>query len=367
MVKKKYLTTLSVVIVSVLLGALFYNNVAFATREVEYNLYFGDLHTHTSYSDGRGTPEDAFAAAKAAGADFMATTDHHSMLTAEEWMNTLQWAEEYTSADFVAMAGYEYGMAGIGEINVFNTADIPLVEQKLWGCYWNGTRKEALPTFYDWLSQQLGAIGHWNHPTEYVGPTNENFVNYAYWTEARDLSMGIIELWNDVNYEASYIMALDAGWHVMPAANSDTHSEDWISGSELRTVLFAPSLTPTDLYEAMTASRGYATQDKNLCIYYTLNGEIMGSVLSSSTSIYTASIHIEDPDDNPSDAITLVEIVSDGGNVVASLPTNDTTVDWTVTLSSETASYYYVRVTTASDVSGGEGVTAWTAPVWTGL
>jgi len=28
--------------------------------------------------------------------------------------------------------------------------------------------------------------------------------------------------------------------------------------------------------------------------------------------------------------------------------------------------YYYVRVTTASDFAGVEGVTAWTAPVWTG-
>ena len=32
-------------------------------------------------------------------------------------------------------------------------------------------------------------------------------------------------------------MALDAGWHVMPSANSDTHYDDWIAGHELRTVL----------------------------------------------------------------------------------------------------------------------------------
>ncbi len=28
--------------------------------------------------------------------------------------------------------------------------------------------------------------------------------------------------------------------------------------------------------------------------------------------------------------------------------------------------YFYVRVTTASDYWGNEGITAWTAPVWTG-
>jgi hypothetical protein len=35
-------------------------------------------------------------------------------------------------------------------------------------------------------------------------------------------------------------------------------------------------------------------------------------------------------------------------------------------VSSSTSRYYYVRVTTASDVTGGPGFTAWTAPVWTG-
>jgi len=41
-------------------------------------------------------------------------------------------------------------------------------------------------------------------------------------------------------------------------------------------------------------------------------------------------------------------------------------VDWEIPLTSVTARYYYLRVTTASNVSGSEGLTAWTAPVWTG-
>jgi hypothetical protein len=61
-----------------------------------------------------------------------------------------------------------------------------------------------------------------------------------------------------------------------------------------------------------------------------------------------------------------VEIVSDGGAVVASKSFNSATVEWTTTLTSDSAQYFYVRVTTASNLSGEEGVTAWTAPVWTG-
>ena len=152
----------------------------------------------------------------------------------------------------------------------------------------------------------------------------------------------------------------------MPAANSDTHATNWISGYEPRTVLLATSLTPSNLYGAISACRGYATLDQNLRISYTLNGMVMGSVLPSITTSYTASIHVEDPDGLASDAIMLVEIVSDGGKVVASMPGGGATFDWTVTLGSQTAHYFYLRISTASNVSGGPGATAWTAPVWTG-
>ena len=77
-------------------------------------------------------------------------------------------------------------------------------------------------------------------------------------------------------------------------------------------------------------------------------------------------IHIEDPDGSPEDIITRVEILSNHGEVAASMAGDDTVFDWSVTLESDTARYYYVRVGTASVLTGGDGVTAWTAPVWTG-
>ena len=49
-----------------------------------YNLYVGNLHSHTSYSDGSGTPAQAFEYARdVASIDFLAITDHHHVLTAE--------------------------------------------------------------------------------------------------------------------------------------------------------------------------------------------------------------------------------------------------------------------------------------------
>jgi len=368
MIQRTLLTAVVMTVIVVLAGPVFGGNLASAKdsdRPAIYNLYFGDLHTHTGYSDAyeASTPWDAYKAAINAGADFMAVTDHVAIwnaynkwvATPEEWDDILDAADFYTSRKFVAMAGYEAWLLGdLGEINVYNTREIPPGPL--------GYRQDRLPSFFDWLAQQPGAIGQFNHPL-YV---SDNFQDFGYYTPTRDIGMNIIEVYNDEFTENSYVMALDAGWHLMPSANSDTHYADWIASHEMRTVLLAETLTSENLYAAMSACRGYATLDKNLRISYTLNGEAMGSTLATLTSTYRAWIHIEDPDMVATDDVTLVEIVSDGGAVVASVPTQGTSVDLTVSLSSETANYYYLRVTTASSLEGGPGVTAWTAPVWTG-
>jgi len=93
----------------------------------------------------------------------------------------------------------------------------------------------------------------------------------------------------------------------------------------------------------------------------------MGSVLPEGESVFQADMHIEDPDAVASDAITLVEMVSDGGGVVVSMQGDGTALfDWSVALGSEAASCYFVRVCTESGDLGLLGVTAWAAPVWTG-
>ena len=332
-----------------------------------YNLYFGDLHTHTGYSDAydkESTPWQAYEAAIAAGADFMAVTDHIQLWNAyeawimdeEEWQDTLAAAEHYTSDEFVAMAGYEAWMlANCGEVNVYNIQELPERNPLLY-------RYDRLAKFYDWLADHPGAIGQFNHPL-YV---SENFMDYDYLSESRDSAMIIIEAFNEVYYEESYIMALDAGWHLMPSANSDTHYSDWIASHEMRSVLLAEELTPDHLYDAMRNCRGYATLDRNLEVYYTLNGEVMGSNLSDpGVTTYSASVQIYDPD-GAGDEVTLVEIVSDGGAVVASMPADSTEVDLTFQIESDSARYFYVRITTASPLEGEAGVTAWTSPVWTG-
>jgi hypothetical protein len=105
---------------------------------------------------------------------------------------------------------------------------------------------------------------------------------------------------------------------------------------------------------------------KNPRIDHQVNGAVVGSTISDQAATCMAVVRIVDPDDVPSDQITKVEIIFDGGRVVATLDASDTTVEWTVELPSEDASYFYVRASTASNVPGEEGLTAWPASIWTG-
>ncbi len=344
-----------------------------------YNLYFGDLHAHTDWSDGaKGTtPWDAFTAAKASGdADFFATTDHthygygQGWLTPSRWAQTLAWANHFTDDTFVGFAGYELWLPAVGEMNIFNATRM----FGQWGNpgdrgFNNGIRQSirtVLPDLYAWLGE-TGAVGQWNHPGLYGaqgGSPLVNFFGFGWRTPANDVGVSMIEVWNEEIYEDEYIEALDAGWQVLPTANSDTHEADWITGWDVRTVLLAEDLTRKSLLDAMRASRGYATLDKNLRIRYDLDGRVMGSALTPKSS-YKATIRIHDPD-GAGDEVTLVEIVADGGKVVASQEFNDTKVSWDPDITSKKERYFFVRVTTASPFWGNEGVTAWTAPVWTG-
>ncbi len=376
MTLRKACSTLSLAIALVVISPCFGIGSALAneveTEEVVYNLYFGDLHSHTSYSDGTALPDDAYAMAKGAGADFLAITDHYFQLTEPEWLALQASADSNTEdGEFVAMAGYEYYLSGINEINIYATETMAPYPGETPQAYYQGERMTGgsfIPWIYDWLASEDGAIGQWNHPLSYGCPVAWDYYQFDYCTEDRDDAMGMLECYNWGYRDPSYVKALDAGWHMMPTATEDDHYGDWISPLGIRTVLLSPSLTREDLYDAMRDGRGYATLDSNLEIRFEVDGKVMGSRLSDpGAESYTASLDIYDPD-GESDMITLVEIVSNGNVTVWSAsPFSNSFTDLEIELPGNGGpQYFFVRVTTVSPLNGEvEGITAWTAPVWT--
>ena len=379
LVRKGY-SALSLAIVIAMVGPCFYCGATLAAKPepapVAYNLYFGDLHSHTAYSDGMGTPDEAYETARGAGADFLAITDHFYPLTDVEWEDMRRSADEHTvDGEFVGFAAYEYYLSGINEINIYDTDVLAPFPGDAPEAAYAGDRMTGgsyIPWIYDWIAKN-GAIGQWNHPLSYGCPVAWDFFQFDYYSDKRDAGMELIECYNWGYRDSSYIKALDAGWHVMPTATEDDHYGMWISPLGIRTVLLAESLTRENLYDAMRAGRGYATLDDNLEIRFSVNGKVMGSDLANpGAASYTASLDICDPDVY-GDKIIKIEIVTNGNVPVWSdAPNSNSFIDLEIALpgeleNGEATRYFFVRVTTESPLNGEvEGITAWSAPVWTG-
>ena len=92
------------------------------------NVYFGNLHSHTSYSDGSGVPQDAYAHARdVAGLDFLAITEHnharapsriagdHALYNGSSSASLISSAKRFNEdGRFVALYGQEFSSIGSG-------------------------------------------------------------------------------------------------------------------------------------------------------------------------------------------------------------------------------------------------------------
>ena len=99
--------------------------LCFAARADDPQLYFGLLHSHTSFSDGQGTPDDAYAMARAAGLDFFAVTEHNHPsapgVTASDYERLKASAENHSVAgSFAALFGQEFSSLSAGSVLFFN-------------------------------------------------------------------------------------------------------------------------------------------------------------------------------------------------------------------------------------------------------
>jgi len=83
---------------------------SFHIGEPLYNFYYGQLHAHTNYSDGSGTPDQALAYAKAAAQiDFLALTDHSNYFDSTTSLGTFDNANSgLVSSENAAMSKWAY-------------------------------------------------------------------------------------------------------------------------------------------------------------------------------------------------------------------------------------------------------------------
>ena len=352
------------------------STLKFTKKENEkYNIYFGQVHAHTNISDGAGTLEEALQhASKVDNLDYIVITDHSNSIDNEkeskitenvdksetdEWTYAHNLVKKYTTDKFTCAYGYEMTWSnGLGHINTFNTPGFQSRTQTEYSTY-----ATALQNYYEALRKVPDSISQFNHP----GTTFGDFQDFAYYSEENDALITMIEVGNGEGTIGSsgyfpsyeyYTRALDKGWHVAPTNNQDNHKGKWGDANTARTVMLADTNDENAIYDAMRNYRIYATEDNDLSVYYTLDNNIMGSILEKDAVGDNVEIkaEIKDPTDKK---IGRVEVIVNGGQSIRmeNVSTNEETVTFEVPSS---YSYYYLKITED------DGDIAVTAPVWVG-
>ena len=351
----------------------------------DYGLYFGQLHAHTNLSDGTGTVEQAFEhASNVENLDFLALTDHSNSFEGQSglpgagtthlgdenaedvnasWREGREGARTITAreGDFVGIYGFEMTWSGgaPGHINTFNSKGF---ENRNAEPYRKGDNYEVLEAYYNTLNENPETISQFNHP----GDTFGDFMDFALYDPVIDNQITLIEVGNGEGAIGSsgyfpsysyYTRALDKGWHVAPTNNQDNHKGNWGDSNTSRSVVLSDGLSETAIYDAMKNYRVYATEDNDLSILYSLNGNAMGSILDEQEEI-NITADISDPTDTEGE--TKVEVIVNGGQTLA----EKTFTGGSATVEFDGLStgygYYYLRITQA------DKNIAVTAPVWTG-
>ena len=171
--------------------------------DLDWNLYFGQLHAHTDISDGAGSVEEAFQyASQVDGLDFFAVTDHSDSFDnadmgaidadgadiSADWAAGKQAAASVTNGDFVGLFGFEMTWPEdkqLGHISTFNTPGWQTRDQE---AFTNVTA--ALENYYKALTAVPGSVSQFNHPDTVHG----DFERFDHYSPQYDAAVSLLEV-----------------------------------------------------------------------------------------------------------------------------------------------------------------------------
>jgi len=402
-------------------------SLAAAGQAQELKLFYGLLHAHTYFSDGSGAPEQAYARAKSKGLHFFAVTEHNhkdAELGADDRIDKIliatdprlyeasgtvqiqrlgqtvtvksliRAARDATSPSFVALYGQEFSSISKGNhVNVFQVDRVLTAP--------NGDFREL----YDHLgSQSPAVVVQMNHPDVhgdlfYQGQDRKKkrnmFNDYGLDDYGLDFSTLIRETGRFVSmiellsgpamkrarvagfsygaHENDYYYYLTQGFHISPSAGHDNHYETWGDTTDARTGVYAAELTAAGLLEAFRQNRTFATEDKDLALGFSINGQPMGSVLTLAAE---AELVIRATASDPTDGNTTYDVklvrgqiapqregafqklVDDDGEADRGTIGSGGSLEFRGHVASGGPEFFYVKVVQ------GDGDRAWSAPVW---
>jgi len=346
------------------------NPVEFGKYWENTSLYWGDIHTHSRFSDGLGSPEEVFLYAReTAKLDFAALTDHDDIgpyLSNEEWEEIKTVTADFNDPGrFVTLLGYEY-RSNLADMNVYypgedgplfsgkkekwdSPAKIgPLIAQYKgmiiphmhFGADWRGYNPEIYRVME--IYSQHGSA-------EYIGCPRQ--IPYL----SKQLQKG-----NEGNVNTTLQEMLAMGLKLGVTAGSDSHCgrpglSNWTRVTRTYngglTAVFAEAKTREEIWKALYQRHCYATTGPRIYLKFTINGYPMGSELKA----FKRNLHI---DCIGIGLLSHLEVIKNN-RVIHRV--KESSFRYTFHLEDTPAKsedFYYVRVTQK------DGEMAWSSPIW---
>ncbi|GAB2965386.1 CehA/McbA family metallohydrolase [Amycolatopsis acidiphila] len=216
--------------------------------------YRGDCHLHTVHSDGRRTPEQLVADSRAAGLDFIVSTDHNTSSA------QLQWGDHATS-DLLILNGEEVTTRS----GHWPAIGLPAGTWIDWR-YRAGDPKD-FRRFVDQVHKAGGLVTAAHPFANCFGCT------YEFGYEIADL----VEVWNgpwtddDQQTVNHWDGLLRSGQWIPAIGDSDAHNPDQVVALP-HTVVLADSLRRQDLLAGLKAGRSWLAESAQVSLSCTASG-----------------------------------------------------------------------------------------------
>jgi hypothetical protein len=343
------------------------------------NFYFGNLHAHSSYSDGNKDdvtkiPADDYAFAKTSLCfDFLGISEHNHVaagMRLADWAPGIVQAAAATTSNFIALHGMEWGViSGGGHVIVYGMDSLigwDPGENQIFVAKSVYTGSGGL---FDKINRHgSNALAYLAHPntTDYNGLLNGSYdlaadnaiVGTAVESgPAFSVSTTYSDPATSMSYLGYYRNMLSKGYHVGPTIDHDNHNLTFGHTAKTRLVVMAALLSENSLLDAMRRMRFYASEDCGARINYTINTEPIGSII---TKAGAPTISLGTVTTNPISSVIVMYGVP-GSGVAATQLTSSTSGTFTFTdngLANLSQRYYYL------DITETDGSRIITAPIW---
>ncbi len=334
-----------------------------------FNLYWGDVHTHSAFSRDciereklQMLPADLMRFARdRARLDFFAVTDHQKpgdnerhKIGAPNWAQMLDAIREYDcTGRFLVFPGFEYQC--LRGDTVFLCNWLPQYEE-IGDPAWNDVRD----LWKAWSGQDYLSIAHfhnpgrlapdewWEHPDARAAPVLEIFSCHGSYERADVLENKPASI-KATRPERCGAYFLQRGFHYGFVCNSDGHKGH--VGLNGLTAVFARALDKDSILDAYRHRRVYGTTNARIRLIFTANGQLMGSIIKQTP---TKHFFISVRGENRLKRIDLFR----NAELYQRLYPNGTEFQREMTVLDDARSNWYVRVTQVDNHQ------AFSSPIW---